>query len=240
MTIKILIIFALLTSYAFSTDKDSHIYYGEILSIENAMGYKYLKVKEEGKELWVAIANAPVKVGEKIGYDKNTIMKNFKSKSLKKSFKEIIFASDVYLANKSTSAIKDLKDTLGLSAPKATTKESPKSELEKPKKPFVKKEFYTVEEIFMWKDSLKDQLIKIKGHVSKVSKQIMKLDWVHIQDNTGSSTKRTDDLVFTAKNTSFKTGDKVLATGKVIINKDFGYGYFYKVIIEESSFQLQK
>jgi hypothetical protein len=248
MTIKIFMIFTLLTSYAFSTDKGheghnhakgSHIYYGEILSIDNAMGYKYLKVKEEGKELWVAIANAPVKVGEKIGYDKNTIMKNFKSKSLKRTFKEIIFASDVYLADKGTVVIKDLKDALGLSVPKATTTKSAKVETTKPEKPFVKKEFYTVEEVFMWKDSLKDQDIKIKGEVLKVSKQIMKLDWVHIQDGTGSSSEKTDDLVFTTKNTSFKAGDKVVATGKVIINKDFGYGYFYKIILQESSFQAQ-
>jgi hypothetical protein len=247
MRLKFFILFIFLTSYAFSAEKGheghnhakgmQHIYYGEILSIDNAMGYKYLKVKENDKELWVAIANAPVKVGEKIGYDKNTIMKNFKSKSLKKIFKEIIFASNVYLAEKGTTTIKSLKDTLGLSAPKTTSNNLPKEKLTKPEKPFVEKEFYTVEEVFMWKDSLKDQHIKIKGQVLKVSKQIMKLDWVHIQDNTGSSSKRTDDLVFTTKNSSFKAGDKVIATGKVIINKDFGYGYFYKVIIEDSTFK---
>ena len=29
------------------------IYYGTILEIKPAMGYKYLKIDEEGKELWV-------------------------------------------------------------------------------------------------------------------------------------------------------------------------------------------
>ncbi len=252
---KSLLILSLLTSYILASEqghkghnhakttpsKDvNKIYYGEILSIENAMGYKYLKVKEDGKELWVAIANAPVKVGEKIGYDKQTIMKDFKSKSLNKSFKEIIFASDVYLAEKNTTPIKDLQDILGLSSTTETKKEKAiEKKISKPAKPFVKKEFYTVEEIFMWKDFLKNENIKVKGEILKISKQIMKLDWIHIQDGTGNSKNRTDDLVFTIKNISFKAGDKVIAQGKLIVDKDFGYGYFYKVIIQESSFKLQ-
>jgi len=253
MTVKSLIIIALLATTSFATDKghENHdnaktetqapkgIYYGEILSINNAMGYKYLKVKEEDKELWVAIANAPVKVGDKIGYDKKTIMKNFKSKSLGREFKEIIFASDVYLPEKSAAPVKDLKDMLGLATPEAKTVDAPKKEAEKPAKPFEKKEFYTVEEIFMWKEALKDQTVSVKGEVLKVSKQIMKLDWVHINDGTGDESKRTDDLVFTVKNMSFKAGDKVVATGKLIRDKDFGYGYFYNVIIQESTFTAQ-
>ena len=216
------------------------IHYGKILSIQNAMGYKYLKVDEDGKELWVAIANAPVKVGEKIGYDKNTIMKNFKSKSLGKEFKEIIFASDVYLPEKSASApIKDLQDMLGLSAPKPTTVHKADDADEKPAKLFEQKEFYTVKEVYMWKKSLEGKTIKVKGHVQKVAKGIMKLDWVHIEDGTGEDKKRNDDLVFTTKVAKLKADDKVVATGKVVVDKDFGYGYFYKVIIQESSFTPQ-
>jgi hypothetical protein len=110
---------------------------------------------------------------------------------------------------------------------------------EKPSKPFVKKDAYTVEEIHMWRKELKDQTISIKGSVFKVSKGIMKLDWVHIGDGTGNEKKLTDDLVFTAASTALKNGDHVIATGKVIVDKDFGYGYFYKVIIQDASFEVQ-
>ena len=64
----------------------------------------------------------------------------------------------------------------------------------------------------------------------------MKLDWVHIQDGTGSKEQNNEDIVFTTKEIKFKAGDSVIAKGKLIIDKDFGYGYFYKVIIQESSF----
>jgi len=227
-----------------SVEVDKGIYYGKILEIKDAMGYKYLKVNEEGKELWVAIASAPVKVGEKIGYDKQTIMKDFKSKSLGRSFKEIIFASSVYLPEKQKKKrIATLQDMItggrdphqGMGVGK-----SPKKEDEKPSKPFVKKDFYTVEEIHMWRKSLKNKIVKVKGSVFKVSHQIMKLDWVHLGDGTGKELELTDDLVFTTKKSNLKAGDKVLATGKVVVDKDFGYGYFYKAIIQESSFTKEK
>jgi hypothetical protein len=67
----------------------------------------------------------------------------------------------------------------------------------------------------------------------------MKRDWVHLGDGSGNEKKLTDDLVFTAPSTTLKAGDKVKATGKVIVDKDFGYGYFYKVIIENTTFEVK-
>ena len=105
--------------------------------------------------------------------------------------------------------------------------------------PFVKKDTYTIEEIHMWRKNLEGQIISIEASISKVSRQIMKLDWVHLGDGTGNEKKLTDDLVFTAANTSIKAGDKVIAKGKVVVNKDFGFGYFYKVIIQNATFQVK-
>ena len=228
-----------------TTTAQAHkIYYGKILEIKPSMGYKYLKIDENGTQIWIAIANAPVAVGDKIGYDKKTMMTNFKSKTLNQEFKEIFFASDVYLPQK-VQKPQSMKAMLGLNS----AKKDPHAgmgrgmplveEDETAAKPFVKKDAYTVEEIHMWRKELKNQTISIKGSVFKVSKNIMKLDWVHLGDGTGNEKKLTDDLVFTASGTTLKQGDKVIAKGKVIVDKDFGYGYFYKVIIQDASFQVQ-
>lgn len=224
--------------------KKADIFYGKILEIKPAMGYKYLKIDENGTEIWVAIANAPVAIGDKVGYDKQTMMTNFKSKTLDQEFKEIFFASDVYLPQK-VQRPKSMKEMLGLSAVKKDPHAgmgrglSPVEENGTPAKAFVKKDAYTIEEIHMWRKALKDQIISIKGSVFKVSRNIMKLDWVHLGDGTGNEKKLTDDLVFTATNTTLKQGDNVIAKGKVIVDKDFGYGYFYKVIIQDASFKVQ-
>ncbi len=218
------------------------IFYAEVLEIKPAMGYKYLKVQEQGKQTWVAIANAPVKVGDRIGFDKKTLMKDFKSKSLGQKFKEIYFASDVYLPQKPKGP-KSMKDMLGLGKkdPHAGMGMgmSPEPKDEKPAKPFVKKDSYTVEEIHMWRKSLKGQTVTLTGSVFKVSHGIMKRDWVHVGDGTGNEKKLTDDLVFTAPTSTVKAGDKIVAKGTVAVDKDFGYGYFYPVIIEKSTFEVK-
>ena len=224
--------------------KKAEIFYGKVLEIKPAMGYKYLKIDENGKEIWIAIANAPVTVGDKIGYDKKTMMKDFESKSLKQKFKEIYFASDVYLPQK-VSKPKSMKELLGLSTktkdPHAGMGRGMPSEPEDeaPAKPFVKKDAYTVEEVHMWRKDLKDQTITLEGTVFKVSHGIMKRDWVHLGDGTGNEKKLTDDLVFTTPSTTIKSGDKIIAKGKIAVDKDFGYGYFYKVIIEKSTFEVK-
>jgi predicted heme/steroid binding protein len=217
------------------------IYYGKVLEVQGVMGYKYLKVDENGTQQWVAIANAPVAVGDRIGYDKRTVMHDFESKSLGKTFKEIIFASEVYLPQK-VQRPKSMKDMLGLGDQDPHKGMgigmSPDDE-EKPAKPFVKKDTYTVEEVHMWRKSLEGQSISLEGRIYKVSHQIMKRDWVHLGDGTGNEKDLTDDLVFTAASTTVKAGDEVIATGKVVVNKDFGYGYFYKVLIQDATFKVK-
>lgn len=208
------------------------IYYGKILEIKSAMGYKYLKVDENGTTLWVAIANAPVNIGDKVGYDKRTIMKQFKSKTLGETFESVIFASEVYLPQKVKKA-KSMREMLGLGNSKNASNPH-QSTL-----PFVEKEFYLVEEVFMWRKSLQGKVVKVKGSIYKVSHQIMKRDWVHVGDGSGNEKRLTDDLVFTIPSTKVKEGDKVIATGTVRVDKDFGYGYFYKVILDNTSFQVK-
>ena len=222
----------------------AEIFYGKVLEIKPVTGYKYLKIDENGTTIWVAIADAPVNIGDKVGYDKKTVMKHFKSKTLNQEFKEIFFVSNVYLPQKATGP-KSMKEMLGLGS-KAKDPHagmgmgmSAQPVDEKPAKPFVKKDSYTVKEVHMWRKNLKGQTITLEGTVFKVSKSIMKRDWVHLGDGTGNEKKLTDDLVFTAPTSTIKAGDKVLAKGTVAVDKDFGYGYFYPVIIEKSTFEVK-
>ena len=213
------------------------LFYGKILEIKSAMGYKYLKIDEKGEKLWIAIADAPVSIGEKIGFDKQTLMENFSSKSLNKTFDKIYFASNVSLTQKANKP-QSMKDLLGISTQaKQHTPIDGNTMAKVTMKPFVKKEIYTVEEVYLWRKNLKDQMITVAGEISKISRNIMKRDWVHIGDGTGNQTNKNNDLIFTAVDTVVKVGDKIHAKGKVTIDKDFGYGYFYPVIIENAKFE---
>ena len=218
-----------LTFFLSASSPKDLIHYAKVLEVQEVMGYNYLKVNEEGKIRWVAIAKAPVKVGDKIGYDTKTVMKNFQSKSLNKTFEEIVFANDVYLPSKARSLKAQLSQEPVKKRPVAL-----------PAKDFVEKEFYTVEELFKYRKNLEGKKVSIKAKVRKVSHQIMKRDWIHLEDGTGSTSAHTDDIVFTAKTTNVKTGESVTATGTIVIDKDFGYGYFYPVLAEKASFKVSE
>lgn len=48
-----------------------------------------------------------------------------------------------------------------------------------------------------------------------------------------------NDLTVTSQQTA-KVGDQVLITGKVLLNKDFGYGYNYPLLHEATSVTVKK
>lgn len=92
----------------------------------------------------------------------------------------------------------------------------------------------TIADLYAKKSELSGKVITIHGSVVKVSEAIMGKNWIHIQD--GSGVKETSDIVFTSATQSAKVGDHVTAKGTVAIDKDFGYGYFYSIIVEEATF----
>ena len=204
----------------------AHISYGKILQIQKVMGYTYLKVDQNGTQKWVTIVNVPVHVGDTIGYDDRLVMKNFKSKALGKTFDEIIFSTKVYLPEKAPQS-KSLKAALDIPQKSETVEQAPM------------KEFYTVEEVHRYRKSLAGKTVAVKARVYKVAHQIMKRDWVHLGDGTGNGKAMTDDLVFTATQTDVKAGDSVIAKARIVIDKDFGYGYFYPVLGEDATFTKQ-
>ncbi|UFH60154.1 hypothetical protein [Sulfurovum mangrovi] len=210
--------------------KKTGISYAKVLEVIDVMGYDYLRVDEKGSERWVAITNAPVKVGDMIGYDTGSVMKDFKSKQLNRVFDEIVFANEVYLSEKPGKFV-SLKEAV-----REKPVESKAALLEMD---FIEKPFYTVEELHRFRKYLEGKQVSLKAKVYKVSKDIMKRDWVHLGDGSGEEAALTDDIVFTASHTELKAGDQVVAHGRIVTDKDFGFGYFYPVLGEEAMFELR-
>ena len=231
---KILLALALVGSFGIAenrVDKKAEISYARVLEVIDVMGYDYLKVDENGSERWVAIAKAPVKVGDTVGYDTRSVMKAFKSKQLDRVFDEIVFANEVYLAQKPEQFV----------SLKAAVNQKPVDEkAELVDVDFVEKPSYTVEELHKFRKHLEGKQVSLSARVYKVSHDIMKRDWVHLGDGTGNEEALTDDIVFTASHTELKAGDHVVAHGKIVTDKDFGFGYFYPVLGEEATFELRK
>lgn len=180
--------------------------------------YAYLNVEENGKTYWMAIANMPVTVGETYYYEDGMVMKDFESKQLNKTFDEIVFVNGV----RTTEVAVEVKQE----DPHASSAPAPVSDvkIEKPKNGT------SLSELFSAKKSFSGKSIIVKGQVVKVNNGIMDKNWVHIVDGTQFENK--NDLTITTTET-VNIGDVVTFKGVIVLDKDFGQGYNYDVLLEE-------
>lgn len=95
----------------------------------------------------------------------------------------------------------------------------------------------SVANLYKNKAALSGKEVRVQGKVVKVNEGIMKRNFLHVQD--GSGDQDSNDLTVTSQQTA-KVGDQVLITGKVLLNKDFGYGYNYPLLLEATSVTVKK
>ncbi|MBI3221499.1 MAG: OB-fold nucleic acid binding domain-containing protein [Nitrosomonadales bacterium] len=80
--------------------------------------------------------------------------------------------------------------------------------------------------------TLAGQTVSVQGKVVKVNRGIMKRNFIHVQDGTGDA--NTNNLIFTSKQIA-SVGDQVTISGVVVLNRDFGGGYMYPLLVEDAS-----
>jgi RecJ-like exonuclease len=90
----------------------------------------------------------------------------------------------------------------------------------------------TVETLYAQKDALSGKRVQVSGKVVKVNNGIMGKNFFHLQDGSGKA--GTNDLTVTTQET-VHVGDQVVVTGLVAVNRDFGAGYSYPLIVEEAT-----
>ena len=189
---------------------------GKVIETMEGGGYTYMKLDQAGKLVWLAVRRADVTVGDKVEYVEQMRMPNFTSKTLKKTFDEIVFAS--------------LRGEHATVSPMQAV-----PEIEIGNEPIEKAEGgYTVAEVFANSEALKGKLIKVRGRVVKVSQAIMNRNWIHLRDGTGENGR--DKIVFRSEDQVAGVGSIVTAEGRLETDKDFGYGYRYELLVEDASF----
>jgi hypothetical protein len=95
----------------------------------------------------------------------------------------------------------------------------------------------TVADLYKNKASLAGKTIRVQGKVVKANNGIKGYNFLHLQDGTGAA--GTNDLTVRSKQTA-SVGDQVVISGTVVVDKDFGAGYFYPLIIEEATVSPKK
>lgn len=64
---------------------------GTVLEVSHAAGYTYLRLDRDGTEVWVAATEMQVEEGQSVSWMAGSLMQNFESPSLGRTFEEILF-----------------------------------------------------------------------------------------------------------------------------------------------------
>ncbi|MGB5393400.1 MAG: GW dipeptide domain-containing protein [Lutimonas sp.] len=223
---KILFVLAILTSckkesteYAPVKTNQPVTHHVKVKEVKQTGDYTYLYVEESGKDYWMAIDSKDLKPGDDFSYSNAILMTNFESKELDRVFDEIYFA-----------------DTGAGNQVQASGDETKKSRLSKEEQEKISvekaKDGITIGELYENKESYKGKTVIVKGKIVKINQEIMDRNWVHLKD--GSSFDGKSDLTFTTQE-NLTVGDVVTMKGKVTLDKDFGAGYIYPLIVEDAS-----
>lgn len=183
--------------------------------------YTYVLVSEDERGYWIAIPKADVTEEETYFWSEGSEMANFTSNELSRTFPSIFFVQDftdqpiIEGSNPATVVTGNKPQIIkleGIDVPKAEGG-------------------ITIEELYANPSDFNGKTVKINGMVVKFLPGIMNRNWVHLQDGT----KNGDNFDLTVTTQALvNTGEVVTFEGVIAVDKDFGAGYFYPVIMEEA------
>ena len=90
----------------------------------------------------------------------------------------------------------------------------------------------SIGEIFADPAKYEGKSVTVTGEIAKYNPAIMELNWIHLQDGTEFEGRY--DLTVTSTE-MFEVGQKITVQGVLALNRDFGYGYNYDVLLEKAT-----
>jgi hypothetical protein len=205
---------------------------GTALETIKADRYTYVQVDIGTEKIWTATPNFRGKVGDTVVVPKGLAMQNFHSKTLERDFEVVYFVGAITVAGNDQGPTQ-MARTSFMHPP--TSAKSSKSQIEVSGITRAR-DGKTVAEIFAGRAELAGKHVIVRGKVVKFLPQIMGKNWLHLRD--GSGVEGTNDLTVTTA-TTVKVGDVVLVSGVVSIDRDFGYGYEYDVLLEDAEVTVE-
>lgn len=209
---------------------------GAVLETMNAGSYTYVKVHTAQGDVWAAAPTTVVAVGDEVTLPQGMLMKDFESPSMDRKFPEIYFVNSIEKVGAAPGApagampggepgAEHAGAVMGGKAVAAGTVARADGGR-------------TVAEIHGERAQLAGQRVKVRGQVVKSTSGVMGRNWLHIQD--GSAEDAMGDLTVTTDVEGVKVGDVVVVEGTTAVDRDFGAGYRYEVLLEEASVTVEK
>lgn len=217
---------------------------GTVVETMNAGGYTYVYVDNGSEKIWAAAPEFKVAVGDEVMVPEGMAMHNYHSQTLNRDFEVVYFVESVLNASSPTMAHSSAMGAamgggemqIPAGHPSINGSKAPESvDLTAIKKADGG---MTIAEIYAGKADLSGKTVILRGKVVKFSPQIMGTNWLHLQDGSGDLKTGNHDLTVTS-HVDVNIGDTVLVTGVLTVDKDFGYGYKYDLIMENADVTVE-
>ncbi|MEM7368077.1 MAG: hypothetical protein AAF587_05710 [Bacteroidota bacterium] len=183
--------------------------------------YVYLKVSEGVKQYWIATRKQDIQLGGRYFYRDGLLKTNFESKEYNRVFDRIFLVSKLVAENHGGGG--SLPSTPKNYVEKRSETTSSTSNTQTP----GKEGSITIAELVSNPQRYAGKQVQISGTCSKINPNIMNRNWIHLQDGT----KDDFDLVVTTT-AHVHEGEAVTLKAVVTLDKDFGAGYRYDLILE--------
>lgn len=205
---------------------------GKVLEIIDTAGYTYVQVDTGKEKFWAAAPQFATKVGDDVVVPEGMPMPDYHSKTLDRTFDMVYFVPSIQVAG-----AENLPSNLPAAHPPMSGGKKGGETTDVDLSAITPAEGgQTLADLFAKKADLVSKPVKVRGKVVKFSPEIMGKNWIHLQDGTGVA--GTNDLTVTTS-AMVKKGDTVTISGVLVIDKDFGYGYAYDVIIEDAEVTVE-
>ena len=198
----------------------------KVIEILRASRYLYLNVTEGEEKFWIAVRKQNIEVGGVYYYKRALLKTDFESKENNKVFEKIYLVTNLVSENhvheqKSIGNIETNFEEAVDNQPVTKASENPERSIQQ-------KGSLKIAELVENYKKYEGKKIQVSGECVKVNPGIMDRNWIHIKDGS-----RDDyDLVITS-DTYVAEGEIITMEALVSINKDFGAGYKYNLILED-------
>jgi hypothetical protein len=193
--------------------------------ILTASKYLYLNVNEGNEQFWIAVRKQEIKVGGMYYYKRALLKTNFESKENNKVFEKIYLVTNLVSADHGNG--QDVMNDKKVSQVVAVAKEPEVKKVEQPERNIAQEGSIKIAELVANVKKYEGKTVQVSGECVKINPGIMNRNWIHIKDGS----KDDYDLVITS-DTYVEEGKVITMKATVSLNKDFGAGYTYDLILE--------
>lgn len=184
--------------------------------------YIYAKVKEGSETYWIATGPGSIKPGATYVFNEAVVKKDFLSAELDREFDSIYLVTQLVPADRKED-LKRLRFNPHANAAETETDDSHDGkETEQVQK-------VTLNELLKEPKRFENQQLEISGICIKVNANILDRNWIHLKSHRDDA----QEVVATSSHLPL-VGESITLQAIVRLDKDFGAGYIYPVLLEDA------